>query len=100
MYRYLGVLIEEFNTMRRAATARNLMSSKRWQRLVVGNMMGSLFLRTYDRGDRVYQAMLARGYTGVPTVGEVPQGTQRDLFALTLTLVVALLGQAIYLLPQ
>ncbi|MFN7338711.1 MAG: energy-coupling factor transporter transmembrane component T family protein, partial [bacterium] len=31
MYRYLAVLIAEFNSMRRAAIARNLMSSPRWQ---------------------------------------------------------------------
>jgi cobalt/nickel transport system permease protein len=27
-------------------------------------MVGQLFLRSLERGDRVYQAMLARGYTG------------------------------------
>jgi len=27
-------------------------------------MAGQLFLRSYERSDRVYNAMLARGYTG------------------------------------
>jgi len=27
-------------------------------------MIGSLFLRTYDRSERIYYAMLARGFTG------------------------------------
>ena len=31
---------------------------------VTGNMAGQLFLRSYDRSDRIYNAMLARGYTG------------------------------------
>ena len=97
MYRYIGVLIDEFTAMRRAATSRNLMISRRWQRLVVGNMIGSLFIRTYERGDRIHQAMLARGYQGLPPVGEVPAGSRRDLAALTLTAVVVLLGQAVYL---
>lgn len=97
MYRYIGVLIDEFSAMRRAATSRNLMISRRWQRLVVGNMIGSLFIRTYERGDRIHQAMLARGYQGLPPISEVPAGSRQDLAALTLTAVVVLLGQAVYL---
>lgn len=97
MYRYIGVLIEEFTSMRRAAASRNLMGSNRHQRLIVGNMIGSLFIRTYERGDRVYQAMLSRGYTGLPPVSEVPQGNQTDVLALTLMLLLVLAGQAIYL---
>ncbi len=97
MYRYIGVLTAEFNAMRRAAESRNLMSSNRWQRLVIGNMIGSLFIRTYERGERVYQAMLSRGYQGIPQVEKVPRAKRRDVAALTLTLVLALLGQLIYL---
>lgn len=97
MYRYLGVLIGEFNAMRRAAASRNLTSSNRWQRLVIGNMIGSLFIRTYERGERVYQAMLSRGYQGIPPLEKVPSGGRRDVVALTLTLVWVLLGQVVYL---
>lgn len=96
MYRYIGVLIGEFTAMRRAAESRNLMGSRRWQRLVVGNMIGSLFIRTYERGDRVYQAMLSRGYQGVPPREKIPQGDRRDIIALTLTVILALVGQLIY----
>lgn len=97
MYRYISVLLGEFNAMRRAAASRNLMGSNRWQRLVIGNMIGALFIRTYERGDRVYQAMLSRGYQGIPLVEKVPSGGRRDVLALTLTVIVALLGQIIYL---
>ncbi|MBV9389281.1 MAG: cobalt ECF transporter T component CbiQ [Chroococcidiopsidaceae cyanobacterium CP_BM_ER_R8_30] len=96
MYRYIGVLNAEFNAMRRAAVCRNLMSSKRWQRLVIGNMFGSLFIRTYGRGERVYQAMLSRGYQGLPQVEKVSPGKRGDIVALTLTVILALLGQLIY----
>ena len=96
MYRYIGVLVREFNAMRQAAECRNLMSSKRWQRLVVGNMIGSLFIRTYDRGEQVYQAMLSRGYQGIPPVEKLSPGGRRDVVALSLTVILALLGQAIY----
>ena len=83
--------------MRKAATARNLSKNGTWQRLVIGNMIGTLFIRTYERGERVHQAMLARGYQGVPVIEKVPTGGRRDVILLTLTGILALLGQVIYL---
>lgn len=97
MYRYLTVLVEEFSTMRRAAASRNLMQNKRHQRLVIGNMIGSLFIRTYERGDRVHQAMRSRGYTGLPPIAEMPKGGRLDILALTLTFILAVTGQAVHL---
>ena len=35
-----------------------------WRAKVAGYMVGQLFLRSYERSDRVYNAMLARGYQG------------------------------------
>jgi cobalt/nickel transport system permease protein len=40
--------------------------SLRWRARVAGGMAGSLFLRSLERSDRVYAAMLARGYNGDP----------------------------------
>ncbi|MBW4474423.1 MAG: cobalt ECF transporter T component CbiQ [Stenomitos rutilans HA7619-LM2] len=97
MYRYIAVLVGEFQSMQRAALSRNLMGSQRWQRLVVGNMFGSLFIRTLERGERVHQAMVSRGYEGLPPVATAPTGHRRDVVALTLTAVLTLLGQGIYL---
>ncbi|MBW4420861.1 MAG: cobalt ECF transporter T component CbiQ [Myxacorys californica WJT36-NPBG1] len=97
MYRYINVLVDEFNSMQRAARSRNLMSDPRRQRTVIGNMIGSLFIRTYERGDRVHQAMLARGYSGLPPVAKMPQPSRLDVALLTLTIVILLIGQAIYL---
>jgi cobalt/nickel transport system permease protein len=96
MYRYINVLIREFQAMRKAAASRNLASNNIWQRFVIGNMMGTLFIRTFERGERVYQAMLARGYQGVPVVEKVPPGGRRDYLVMTLTMILALLGQSIY----
>ncbi|MBO3458599.1 cobalt ECF transporter T component CbiQ [Aetokthonos hydrillicola Thurmond2011] len=98
MYRYIGVLVGEFNAMRRAAASRNLMSNKRWQRLVMGNMIGSLFIRTYGRGERVYYAMISRGYQGVPSGEKVSPTRRYDILALSLTAILVLLGQVIYIL--
>jgi cobalt/nickel transport system permease protein len=60
-------------------------------------MIGSLFIRTYERGERVYQAMQARGYQGVPLVEKVPSGGRLDIMALTITSIWIVLGQAVYL---
>jgi len=98
MCRYLGVLIDEFAAMKRAALSRNLMGGKHWQRVVVGNMIGSLFIRTYERGERIHQAMLSRGYEGITLVQGIATGGKKDVVALTLTAIFALLGQMVYLI--
>ena len=35
-----------------------------WRARVTGGMAGNLFLRAFDRSDRIYAAMLRRGYDG------------------------------------
>ncbi|MBR8832259.1 MAG: Energy-coupling factor transporter transmembrane protein EcfT [Chroococcopsis gigantea SAG 12.99] len=96
MYHYLTVLIDEFNAMRRAALSRNLTSRRNWHRLVIGNMIGSLFIRTYERGDRIHQAMLARGYNGIPPVQKQNPETRRDYLGIGLTSTLVIVGQLIH----
>ena len=71
LYRYLFVLTDEVMRLLRARDARSAASpagrsgrSVVWRAKVTGNMAGQLFLRSYERSDRIYNAMLARGYTG------------------------------------
>ncbi|MEW6718743.1 MAG: cobalt ECF transporter T component CbiQ [Chloroflexota bacterium] len=71
MYRYLFVLVDEAMRLLRAREARSAQplpgkkgSSMLWRARVTGNMAGQLFIRSYDRSDRVYNAMLARGFRG------------------------------------
>ena len=71
MYRYLGVLTDEASRMLRARAARSAAlpgvragGSTRWRASVAGNLVGSLFLRSYERSERIYAAMLARGFEG------------------------------------
>jgi cobalt/nickel transport system permease protein len=98
MYRYTSVLVDEVGAMHRAAVSRNLLANPRWRRLVVGNTIGALFIRTLDRGERVHQAMLSRGYTGKVLVTEVSECSSKDHFTIVMTGVLILLGQGIYLL--
>jgi cobalt/nickel transport system permease protein len=71
MYRYLFVLTDEAMRLVRARQARSAGAGDKtgggaffWRARVTGNMAGQLFLRSYERSDRVYAAMLARGYEG------------------------------------
>ena len=70
MYRYLFVLVEEAQRMLRARAARSAAfgsgsgGSIVWRAKSAGGMAGSLFIRTLDRSERIYMAMLARGYDG------------------------------------
>jgi cobalt/nickel transport system permease protein len=64
MYRYLFVIGGEVRRMRVALAARGYRPRHALQAAAIGRVATALFLRTYDRGERVYVAMLARGYAG------------------------------------
>jgi len=64
MYRYIFVLTDEVMRMKQARDSRNFGGRRLWQLKTIGNMTGTLFIRSYERGERVYAAMLARGYDG------------------------------------
>jgi cobalt/nickel transport system permease protein len=64
MYRYLFVIVEEAGRMRAALAARAYRPTNALHAGPIGRMATAMFLRTYSRGERVYHAMLARGYTG------------------------------------
>jgi cobalt/nickel transport system permease protein len=62
LYRYLFVVSDQAGKMKRSAEMR---SSGRPLRLrVYGSMIGHLLLRSMDRAERVYRAMVARGFDG------------------------------------
>jgi len=97
LYRYLFVLADEVFRLLRARESRSAAStgsrsggSVAWRAEVAGNMAGQLFLRSYERSDRVYNAMLARGYTGhLQTMN--PHVFRRVDFAVTIIAVIFLL---------
>ena len=62
MYRYVFVLVDEVMRMRRARDSRNFGGSRLHQLRTIGNMIGTLFIRSYERGERIYAAMLSRGF--------------------------------------
>ena len=71
LYRYLFVLVDEVYRLLRAREARSASMQGHksgggllWRTRVAGSMTGQLFLRSYERSDRIYNAMISRGYAG------------------------------------
>lgn len=71
MWRYLFVLADEALRLMQARAARSAWVLGRraggtlsWRARVTGGMVGNLFLRGFERSERIYAAMLARGYDG------------------------------------
>ncbi|HEX8761220.1 MAG TPA: cobalt ECF transporter T component CbiQ [Pseudonocardiaceae bacterium] len=71
MLRYFEVLVGEARRMRIARISRGHNPRLLWQVGATARGVGSLFLRSYERGERVHMAMLARGWNGaMPVVQE------------------------------
>jgi cobalt/nickel transport system permease protein len=71
MLRYLDVLADDARRMRIARLSRGYDPRFLWQVKAFAVGVGSLFLRAYERGERVYLAMVSRGYTGrLPSLDE------------------------------
>ena len=64
MLRYLDVVTADLGRMLTAMRSRGCdpRSPRHWPAL--GRSLGALFIRSYERGERVHLAMLSRGYTG------------------------------------
>ncbi|MBW1604427.1 cobalt ECF transporter T component CbiQ [Streptomyces sp. JJ66] len=64
MVRYLDVVTGELRRMRVAQASRGYQARGPRQWGTLAKTAGALFIRSYERGERVHLAMLSRGYTG------------------------------------
>ncbi|MCX8035706.1 MAG: cobalt ECF transporter T component CbiQ [Candidatus Sumerlaeia bacterium] len=64
LYRYLFVLVEEGTRLKRARDLRRFGGRHGMGLRVAASLIGVLFLRTYERAERIYLAMCARGFDG------------------------------------
>jgi cobalt/nickel transport system permease protein len=62
MYRYLFVLIDETQRMRRARASRTFSRRRWWTWRTSATVIGQLFIRSSERAERIYAAMCARGW--------------------------------------
>jgi cobalt/nickel transport system permease protein len=108
MWRYLFVIADEVLRLMRARAARSGQtgpSNRRvggtlmWRGRVAGGMLGNLLLRSFERSDRIYNAMLARGYDGEVRTLPLPAVPTSSWMALGigLLLLLALLGLGLLL---
>ncbi|MGL5858006.1 MAG: cobalt ECF transporter T component CbiQ [Angustibacter sp.] len=74
MVRYLDVVADQVRRMRLARISRGHDPRFLWQAAVLARTAGALFIRSFERGERVYLAMISRGYTG-----SLPMTGQRDV---------------------
>ena len=62
MHRYLFVLADEAERMRRARASRTFTRGRRFQWQTLSSVVGQLFVRASERAERIYNAMCARGW--------------------------------------
>ncbi|MEO3856882.1 cobalt ECF transporter T component CbiQ [Acrocarpospora sp. B8E8] len=95
MLRYVDVIVDEMRRMRIARESRAFVAKDIRHLPVVARSAGALFIRSYERGERVHLAMLSRGYTGtMPIIHDVPGSAAQWALAATLpmTAIAVLLG--------
>ncbi len=72
MLRYADVIADEARRMRLSRISRGHDPRFLWQAAATARGVGALFVRSYERGERVHLAMLSRGWTGTmpPSAGD------------------------------
>lgn len=102
MLRYLDVLVGEARRMRIARISRGDDPRFLWQLRGFAAGVGALFLRAFERGERVYLAMVSRGYdgqlpaawreTGTATVAQWTGAAVVPVLAVAVALLATVLG--------
>jgi cobalt/nickel transport system permease protein len=87
MYRYMFVLADQAMRMQMARDSRNYGLNRSNIFKTMGNMIGMLFIRSYERAEKIYAAMLSRGYSGeIVVVNQLRFRLPDAYFALSLAL--------------
>jgi cobalt/nickel transport system permease protein len=83
MIRYADVIAGEAGRMRIARVSRGYDPRWIWQARALASSAGTLFIRSYERGERVHLAMISRGFTGsMPVLDELAATRAQWLAAL------------------
>jgi cobalt/nickel transport system permease protein len=95
MIRYLDIVAAEFRRTRMAMAARGHNPKSLLDAKPLAMASGALFIRSYERGEKVHQAMLARGYDGTwPGVSAALPARRLWLLALTPSLIAVMIAIA------
>ena len=100
MLRYVNVINDEMERMKVARESRGFIATgmKDWK--VLATAASALFIRSYERGERVHLAMISRGYTGVlphdlsegASLRTWTQGLALPIFAALILLLTTVIG--------
>ena len=100
MLRYGDVVAGELRRMRMARAARGFEARDLRDAAVLARSLGALFLRSYERGERVHLAMVSRGYDGrMPVLYDVSASLAQWSLAAGLPLVAGVVGFAAWMAP-
>lgn len=90
-YRFIFLFINEAYRMALAKESRTVVKEPQMSAIrAFANMITTLFIRSYERGERVYLAMISRGYPGTIRSSSKPKFALRDWFFVGVSLVVCL----------
>ena len=80
MLRYINVISDEMGRMKVARESRGFIATgiKHWK--VLATAAAALFIRSYERGERVHLAMLSRGFDGALPSLDSHSVTTRECF--------------------
>ncbi len=86
---YLEILLSEIKHMETSAKLRSLNGNSNWLRYISASMIGSLYLRSLDRAERVYNAMIIRGYNGTFPL-EIDSNNKSEKFILIILSIIVI----------
>lgn len=91
MLRYINVVTDEMERMRIARASRGFEARgiRDWK--ILSSVIATLFIRSYERGERVHLAMLSRGFTGVIPRSVDPRPDKSQYVFVSLLPILALL---------
>jgi cobalt/nickel transport system permease protein len=93
MVRYGDVIADDMHRMRVARASRGYDPKWLWQTRALASTAGALFIRSYERGERVHLAMVSRGYSGTfPELEDARATSAQWLVCLAVPVVAALVS--------
>lgn len=101
MLRYMNVVNDEMERMRIARASRGFEATgvQHWR--VLGQSAGALFIRSYERGERVHLAMISRGYQGLmPQDAKVKTNATELLQGLALPILASIISVTTFAIGQ
>lgn len=96
-YRYISVLHDEYTKMKRAITIRSFKAKTNLHTYrTYAYLVGMLIVRSFDHSQRIYKAMLCRGFTGkFPVISHFKLKRSDVVLGILISLITIAMGLAI-----